>query len=175
MEQLMWYTTNMVPGVENVSRELAIHTNHTGPEHWKALGFLIGYLKVKKTKGIIVRNPKVLKAVIFCDYNFPTNKGTRKSFRGLVGTLGGTLPTSSFKTQSTIIFISTEVNYVALSACAQEVKFVNMLLEEMSEVQKPEFVNKDNQGAIFLAKNRQVGMCTKHIDICHHFLRYMVE
>ena len=34
---------------------------------------------------------------------------------------------------------------------------------------------EDNQGAIFLANNRQVGMRTKHIDICHHFLRDMVE
>ena len=24
-------------------------------------------------------------------------------------------------------------------------------------------------------KNRQVGICTKHIDICHHFLQNMVK
>ena len=24
-------------------------------------------------------------------------------------------------------------------------------------------------------ENRQVGICKKHIDICHHFLREMVE
>ena len=39
--------------------------NHPGPEHWKALGCLIGYIKGKKIKGIIIRNPKVLKGVIF--------------------------------------------------------------------------------------------------------------
>ena len=50
-----------------------------------------------------------------------------------------------------------------------------MLLEEMTEVQKPLVVYEDNQGAIFLANNRQVGMRTKHIDICHHFMRYMAE
>ena len=50
-----------------------------------------------------------------------------------------------------------------------------MLLEEMSEVQKPEFVYKYNQGDIFLAENRHVNMCTKNIDICHHFVRDMVE
>ena len=110
----MCYTTIMVPGVENASRELAVHTNHPGPEHWKALGFLIGYLRIKKKKGIIFRNPNVLKIVIFCDYNCPINKGTGKSVRGLVGTLGGTLPTCSFKTQRNITFIITEANYVAL-------------------------------------------------------------
>ena len=80
----------------------------------QGIGVLIVCLKVKKTKGIIVRNPKVLKAVIFCDYSFPTNKGKGKSVRGLVGTLGGTLPTCSFKTQRNITFIITEANYVAL-------------------------------------------------------------
>ena len=36
-------------------------------------------------------------------------------------------------------------------------------------------IYEDNQGAIFLAKNRQVGLRKKHINICHIFLRYMVE
>ena len=58
---------------------------------------------------------------------------------------------------------------MALSSCAQEVKFVNMLLEEMTEVQKLEFVYKDYQGEIFVANNRQVGMHTRYIDIRHHF------
>ena len=49
-----------------------------------------------------------------------------------------------------------------------------MLLEEKFQVQKPEIVYEGNQGDIFLAKNRQVYMRTKHIDICDHFLRDMV-
>ena len=65
--------------------------------------------------------------------------------------------------------------YMAISACAQEVKFVIMLIEEMTEVQNLSVIYKDNQGAIFLAKNRQVCMRTMHIDIPRHFLRDMVE
>ena len=42
-------------------------------------------------------------------------------------------------------------------------------------MQKPSVVYKDNQGAIFLANNRQVVMRTKHIDIRHHFLSDMFE
>ena len=45
----------------------------------------------------------------------------------------------------------------------------------MTKVQKSAVVYKDNQGAIFLARNRQVGMCAKHIDIRHHFLRDVKE
>ena len=45
----------------------------------------------------------------------------------------------------------------------------------MTEVKKPSVIYEDDKGAFFLAKNRQVGIPTKHTDICHHFLRDMVE
>ena len=70
---------------------------------------------------------------------------------------------------------STEAEYVALSACTQEVNFFSVLLKEMNEVQKPSVIYEYNQGAVFLVKNRQVDMRTKHIDGHHHFLRDMVE
>ena len=60
----MWYTTKVGTDVENTSMELAVHMSHSGPEHWKSLGRLIGYLKGKETNGMIIRKPKVLKAVM---------------------------------------------------------------------------------------------------------------
>ena len=90
----------------------------TSAEHWKALGRLIGYLKGKETKGIIIRKPKVLKAVMFYYSNYATYKDTRKSVSYLVTTLVGTLLTCSLKTQRTVMLSSTKSYYVALSACA---------------------------------------------------------
>ena len=123
------------PGMENAERELAVHMNHTGPDYRNTLGCLIGYLKDKNTKKIIIRNPKVLKAVMFCDYKYATNKETRISAIGLVTKLGGTILMCSLKTQRTIPLSSMESEYVALLAFTQEVKFVDMFLEEMSEDQ----------------------------------------
>ena len=68
-----------------------------------------------------------------------------------------------------------EAEYEALLECAQEMNFVNMLLQEITEVWRPEIMHEDNQGAIFLATNRQVGMRTKHTNIRHHFMRDMAE
>ena len=93
----------------------------------------------------------------------------------MVATLGWKLLTCSSKTQRNVTLSSMKSEYVALSACAQEVNFVSMLLREMTEVEKPSVIYEDNQGAIFLAKNRQVGILTKHINIRHHFLRDMAE
>ena len=53
--------------------------------------------------------------------------------------------------------------------------FVNILLEEMTEVQKTEVLYKYNQGSLLLANNNKVGIRTKHIDICDNFLKGMLE
>ena len=92
----------------NAARELEVHMSHPGPEHCKALVSLIFCLKVKDTKGIIIRKPKVLKAVMFYDSNCATEKETRKTESGLVATLVGTLLTCLPKTQRTVRLISTE-------------------------------------------------------------------
>ena len=105
--QLMWYTTKVESNVANAARELAVHRSHPGMEHCKELGCLIGYIKVKETKGIVIKNTKVLKAVMFCDYNYATYKEIRKSVSGLVATLRSTLLKYLSNTQRTVILRST--------------------------------------------------------------------
>ena len=61
----MWHTTKVGPHVENTARDFAVRMSHAAPENWKALGCLIGYLKVNEIERIVFRMPKVLKSVIF--------------------------------------------------------------------------------------------------------------
>ena len=77
---------------------------------------------------------------MFCDSNYAANKETINIFGVLVAKLGGKILTCSSKTQRNVMLSSTEVEYVAISACAQEINFVSMLLEEMTEVQKPSVI-----------------------------------
>ena len=67
---------------------------------------MIGYLKGKETKGIIIINPKVLKAVMFFYSNYATNKETINSVSSLVATLRGTLLVCASKTQRIITLSS---------------------------------------------------------------------
>ena len=55
-----------------------------------------------------------------------------------------------------MILNSAKSEYIVLTACAKEWKFVSMLLEAFTKVQKPSIIYKDDQGEILLAKNRQV-------------------
>ena len=49
-----------------------------------------------------------------------------------------------------------------------------MFLQELGIGVMPGIIFEDNEGAIFLAKNQQVGMRTKHIDVKYHFIRDLV-
>ena len=103
------------------------------------------------------------------------DKETRKSVSSLDIKLGRTLLTRSSKTQRNVTLSSKETEYMELSTWVQEIKFVCMLLREMTEVQNPYVIYKYNKGAMFLANNSQLGICTKHIYIHHYFLRDMLK
>ena len=53
--------------------------------------------------------------------------------------------------------------------------FQQMLLGEVAYTMLPGIMYEDNEGAIYLSKNKQVSQRTKHIDLRYHFLRDFVD
>ena len=68
---------------------------------------MIGQLKGNKTKDFTVRKPKIIKDVMFCEYNYGTNKENINSGSGLVATLGGTLIMCYLNTQRKVMLSTT--------------------------------------------------------------------
>ena len=86
----------------------------------------------------------------------------------------GTVSWSSRK-QQTVAKSSTEAEYVALSSATQEAVWLRRLMKDLRrQMDAPTTIYEDNQGAIELAKNAKFHNRTKHIDICHHFVRERV-
>ena len=80
--------------------------------------------------------------------------------------------------QPSVTSSSTEAEYVAISMCAQEIKFIKMLLDEIvpGKAEMPSIlVREDNTGAIFTAQNQQIGIRTKHIKVKYHHVKDMLE
>ena len=70
---------------------------------------------------------------------------------------------------------STEAEYVALSAAAQECIWLRRLLKDLGfGDDKPTTLHEDNNGALELSKNPKFHQRTKHIDVAHHFIREKV-
>ena len=174
--KLMWFTKKLLPECANPIRELAMYMDNPGKEHWRALDRMIGYLQ--GVKGVLnMRKPKSLKVEAFVDSNFATNKESRKSVTGYVLTIGGCIVGWSSKTQPSVTLSSTEAEYVAASMCATEIKYIQMVLEEIApnQVTRPATLFEDNTGAISLKENKSVGSRTKHIDTRWHFIREMLQ
>jgi hypothetical protein len=170
--QIMYLVTKIFPEAANAARELTRHFANPGEEHWHELERFVGYMKyLDGDIKLTYRRPKEMRVMSNVDSNYATNKENRKSVSGGIHTLGGSIVSWVSKTQKSTTLSSTEAEYVALSIGAQEVKFMQMLLNEIAEVETPGIILEDNTGSIFLVKNQQVGQRTKHIDIRYHFVR----
>jgi hypothetical protein len=98
---------------------------------------------------------------------------------GEVHTLGGAYVNSGSQKVRCITLSLTESEVHAMSTAGQQVKFMNMLLDECmlhaSEPRQPGWLYNDNIGGLFLANNKQVGMRTKHINIRALFIRELQD
>jgi hypothetical protein len=171
--KIMYLVTKIFGEGANQVRELTRHFANPGEAHWKALDRFVGYLKANKEDvKLTYRKPRELRPVSMVDSNYATDKADRRSVSGNLHTLGGIIVGWLSKTQNSVTLSVTEAEYVSASTGGQEIVFLTMLLRECGiEVKLPGILLEDNTGAIFLIKNQQVGVRTKHIDVRWHWLR----
>ena len=82
----------------------------------------------------------------------------------------------SSKKQHVVALSSTKAEYIVQTHVAKEALWLCSFLQELcSAPDDPLILNCDNQGAIALAKDNKFHMCTKHIDMCYHFICEAVE
>jgi len=113
-----------------------------------------------------------MKPYIYADTDYAKDEeDDRKSISGWISTLGGMLIGWNLKKQHTVSLSSCESKYISYGESCQEAVFMNQLLDELLHNDSSATVYRDNQGVLFLVKNRQVSQRTKHIDIRSHFVQ----
>ncbi|GKD46634.1 retrovirus-related pol polyprotein from transposon TNT 1-94 [Tanacetum coccineum] len=68
-----------------------------------------------------------------------------------------------------------EAEYMALTEAVKEAIWLRGILEELGVELNTVAVNYDNQGAIYLSRNHVFHERTKHINVCYHFIRDVLE
>jgi hypothetical protein len=132
VSKVMYLVTKIFPEGSNTARVLSRQFGNPSKAHWSELGCFIGYLKLyEKDVKVTYRKPKELRVLSYVDSNYATNKDNRRSVSGAIHTLGGTLTNWLSKMQESTTLSSCEAEYVSLASGAQEVKFVQMLLNEV--------------------------------------------
>jgi hypothetical protein len=78
----------------------------------------------------------------------------------------------SSKKQTSVALSIAEAEYVAAGQCCVQLLWMRQTLRDFGYNLSKVLLLCDNESAIRLADNPVEHSRTKHIDICHHFLRY---
>ncbi len=112
----------------------------------------------------------------YCDADWGGDANERRSTTGYVFFVGVGAVSWNCKRQPTIALSTTEAEYMAISHCTKEARWLRKLMADVGLVQNGATnIMCDNQGYIALAKNPTHHSRTKHIDIQHHFIREKLE
>ncbi len=116
-----------------------------------------------------------LKLEGYVDSDFAGEVDHRRSTTGYVFTFGSTAISWVSQLQKIVTISTTEAEYVAVTEASKELIWLQGLLTELGFEQKMNVLHSDSQSAIHLAKNSAFHSRTKHIDLCYHFIRSLIE
>ena len=172
----MYLTKKLMLEGCNAAREMSKFFMRPQRQHWNAFEHFVGYLKQEQGNiRLTYRKPLELRFMAVADSNYGTDKLLRRSVTGGIYTMGGSIIGWTSKAQNHTTLSSSEAEYAALATAAQELVFVNNIINDIGVAVQPGMILGDNEGALALVKNRQSGARTKHIDIRHHFIRDIWE
>ena len=173
---LTYITTATRPDIAAAVGALSQYMSKPSKDHWKGVKRILRYLKGTLKYGLQFSAQEEKPELFgYTGADWAGDVDTRRSTSGYVFQIGsGTVSWSSRK-QQTVAKSSTEAEYVALSSATWEAVWLRRLMKDLGrQMDAPTTIYEDNQGAIELAKNAKFHNRTKHIDICHHFVRERV-
>ena len=110
------------------------------------------------------------------DSDWASDTVDRRSVSGYSFFFQGSLISWSAVRQRSIALSSTEAEYYAMSHAFKEALWLRVFLGSLHlPVPSPFPILSDNQAACSLSNSIAISACSKHIDICHHFIRAHVQ
>ena len=153
-----------------------------GPQHYRAVRNIMRHCKKTRRHGLLytssrkrTTDPWDIKGHV--DSDWAAWKGTRRSRSGWLIFLNNMLISFGSKLQTSVALSSAEAEYMALALIIKELLWILHIIEYLPGqfVRRPIPIYIDNAPSINLANNYAASKFTRHIGICHHFLRDYCE
>jgi hypothetical protein len=165
------------PDIAYAVQALGRHMQGSNESHVQAGKKILRYLKGTKNYGLKYGGTEDgITLLGYADSDWASDRETRRSVTAYIFTLGGAAVSWASRLQPTVALSTSESEYMAASAGAQEGIHLRRLLKSLGFDQDgPTTLYCDNQGAIAMSENPIAHKRTKHIDIRWHFIRETVE
>lgn len=165
---LMYATIGTHPNIAFAILVLLQFLNNPGKIHWEALKHVFRYLQ--GTKDWRLGGEKT-DLVGYTDAD-GASQAHRQAISGYVFLIDGVAVSWSSRKQELVTLSTAESEYVA----AKEAIWLRRLITELfADGPTPTTLYCDNQSTVAIATNGNFHARTKHIDICYHYIRFIVE
>ena len=176
---LMYLAIASRPDIAYSVNRLAQFTSSPKAIHWTAVKRIFRYLKqtknAKLTYGGNDAEIKNHELNFFCDADW-ANGSNRKSISGYVTIIAGGAIAWGSKKQQTVALSTAEAEYIAATHITKHVLWHRSLYSELNfSLPTTSTIFTDNKAAIAISHHPESHARTKHIDICYHFLRDLVN
>lgn len=109
------------------------------------------------------------------DSDFAGDKMTRMSTTGFTFILHGGAISWRSRLQRLVATSTAAAEYVAAAEGVKNSLWLRGLLGDLGEYAGPVTLHEINQACLAMATNEGMSPRTKHVDVCHHFIRDCVE
>lgn len=143
--------------------------------HLEAVKCIFRYIKGTIHLGLWYPKGSGIETIVYEDSDHVGDYMDRKSTSGIYTFMGCFLTYWFFKKQTAISISTTEAEYVSVGKACKQALWMKQALVDYGIRLENIPIMRDNKGAIDLSKNPIQHSRTKHIEICHHFLRDNVQ
>ncbi|KAH9723672.1 hypothetical protein KPL70_007193 [Citrus sinensis] len=174
---LMYAMVLTRPDIAHAVSVVSRYMSNPGKEHWKAVKWILRYLRGTSGHGLIYGGQRRDNSLIvgYVDADYAGDLDRRRSLTGYLFTFNNCTINWKSQLQSVVALSTTEAEYTAAAEAIKEAIWLKGMLKELGVNQRSVVVHCDSQSAICLSKNQTHHERTKHIDIKVHFIRLEVS
>ncbi|KAJ9562188.1 hypothetical protein OSB04_007348 [Centaurea solstitialis] len=165
------------PDIAFAVSRLSQFTSNPGPDHWKAIGRVLGYLKRTSNLELTYKtHPGILEG--YSDASLINNSDDSKSTSGWIYTLAGGAICWASKKQTCIAHSTMEAEFIALAAVGKEAEWIRDLLTDLHFWPRPTPsipMYGDSEATLSKVYNSIYNGKSRHMGLRHNYVRQQIE
>jgi hypothetical protein len=171
---LNWAVLATRPDIAFAVTMVAHFTSNPGPAHWEAMKQIFCYLSGTHDLWLTYgEESSPLEGYVDADSSMAEDRHAILGYAFLID--GGTVSWSS-KRQEIVSLSTTKSEYIVAMHSGKEALWLCSLISEVfGKLTSPTTLFSDNQAAITLTCNHQYHPQMKHIDVCYHWICWVVK